>query len=127
MSEQEEIQEQEDTQKPNAMQGLSRDHILEKAKERLIEKEAKYLESLADMDVKLVVEKIRSAVIEQGKLVDLHQVSLEEHQILVRQANRACSTALEEADALRQELVATKTQLVENTSDCLRTLAFDKR
>ncbi len=100
---------------PTANQQLTREKILEKAKERLIAREEKYLESLADMDTKLVVDKMRSAVIEQGKLVDLHQRTLEEHKTLVEQANRRATTALEEADALRDDLVGVKDRLSTNT------------
>ena len=101
---------------PTAEQILYRNNILEKAKERLIEKEAKYLESLSDMDVKLVVDKTRQAVIEQGRTVSLHQKTLEEHKVLVEQANKRCYTALEEMDLLREELKKINDKLEENNN-----------
>lgn len=99
---------------PTETQILNRNKLLEKAKERLVEKEVEYLEGLADLDVKLVVDKMRSAVIEQGKLVDLHQRTLEEHQILVRQATTKAKQAIDEADLLREELITVKNKLDEN-------------
>lgn len=101
---------------PTAEQVLNRNKILEKARERLIDKEAKYLESLSDMDVKLVVDKTRQAVIEQGRAVSLHQKTLEEHKILVEQANKRCYTALEEIDLLREELKKINDKLEENNN-----------
>ncbi len=100
--------------KPTPAQELARDKILEKAKENLVAKDEKYLESLADMDVKLVAEKTRSAVIEQGKLIATHQRALEENQILLKQAKTRAEQLSSDIQGLQKELKETKDKLDSN-------------
>lgn len=97
---------QEEQQTPTPTQQLTREQILEKAKERLIAKDEKYIESLADMNVKLMVEKIRKAYIEQGRLLKTHQSTLEEHQEIVRQAQSSAKSAIYEVELLKRKLDA---------------------
>ena len=107
---------------PAVNKNAQREMILESAKERLIEKEVEYVKKVADLDIKLVLKKCESAVIEQGKLVSLHQVTLEEHQILVRQANNIASQAIGEIDALQAEVERLKTQTIDTLNELTNVL-----
>lgn len=102
---------------PAANKNVQRQEILESAKERLIEKEVDYVKKVADLDVKLVLKKCESAIIEQGRSVGLHQITLEEHQILVRQANNKASQAIGEIDALQAEVERLKTQTIDTLKE----------
>lgn len=107
---------------PAVNKDAQREMILESAKERLIEKEVEYVKKVADLDVKLIVKKCESALIEQGRLVGLHQRTLEEHQILVREAGRAASKAIGEVDALQEEIEGFKKHIVDTLTELTNVL-----